>query len=480
MEGTQGFSWKNLAPWSAGPVAFCVILVLPLGLSPSAHQLAALLGWVVFWWMLEPIPLPVTAVLAAEASVVLGIAKPQAAFAPFADPVIFLFMGGFLLARAMEVHGTDRWLAHRILALPGVRGRTWPTLIALMGVTAFLSMWISNTASTVIMLPVALGIGVRIFGSGESTASARGFLVLGVAYASSIGGISTPVGSPPNAVALGMLERITGARIGFLSWMSVGVPCAIALLAVWLLLLKWTLGHELVPNQAPAASESELEGSLTRDQALTLFAGSVAIALWLAPDLLALTLGAEASWPRWVREHVPESVTSILSASLLFVFPSSNPSRAGSSLLRWSEAQRIDWGTLLLFGGGLSLGSLMFQTGLSDSIGALLPGVESWIFLPAMIALTLFWTELSSNTATANMLIPLVIAASQSSPSSTPSLVMACALISSLGFMMPVGTPPNAIAYGSGLVSIRTMMRLGLVMNLIAALAVWAIILWRG
>jgi sodium-dependent dicarboxylate transporter 2/3/5 len=122
----------------------------------------------------------------------------------------------------------------------------------------------------------------------------------------------------------------------------------------------------------------------------------------------------------------------------------------------------------------------MFQTGLSDSIGALLPGVESWIFLPAMIALTLFWTELSSNTATANMLIPLVIAASQSSPSSTPSLVMACALISSLGFMMPVGTPPNAIAYGSGLVSIRTMMRLGLVMNLIAALAVWAIILWRG
>jgi sodium-dependent dicarboxylate transporter 2/3/5 len=452
-----------------GPLAFVVILALPTALAPGAHRMAAVMALVMIFWVGEPVPLPVTAMLGPALAVLLGVSGARAAFAPFGDPVIFLFLGSFLLAEALSVHGLDRRIALAILAAPGVAASPVRLRIAVALATAGISMWISNTATAAMMLPIALGL-VRALAAAGSTESPRALLLI-VGMAASLGGMATPVGTPPNLIALAVLEGQRGGSLGFLPFMSIGVPLSIALLSVTLAAVRW-----LVPRPAVAADGG---GSVAAErralppwgagQWACATAFGLAVMLWMGPGLLALASGREEP------ARLEESVVAVAAAVLLFLWPVGD-----RKALTWEDGKRIDWGTLLLFGGGLSLGKMMFDTGLAAFVGRAAveaTGVSTlWGLTALALATTIALTEVASNTATVTMLAPLVLAlAAQMGVPVVPPL-LAVAFGASMGFMFPVGTPPNAIVYGTGLVPLTTMMRIGVMVDILGFFVILAVL----
>lgn len=458
-----------VARWILGPLFALLIWALPLDLNVNAHRLAGLSAWTVLWWILEPIPLPVTSLLATSLAVILGIADVKTAFAPFAHPLIFLFMGGFMLARSMGVHGLDRRIALTVLTRESISGQHTRLLTALLFLTAGLSLIVSNTAATAMLMPITLGIAVAVYPRQEE---AQGLILTSVAYASSIGGIGSPVGSTPNIIARGMLENLAGIQLTFLDWVIYSFPTMIAALTALCFIKVKQLPK---PNNASRTlgsvvlrKELKSMGKLKQGERNTLVALCVAIAIWLTPSVVAIVLGTEHSTSQLLKNSFPEAIGAILAACLLFLLPV----KQGRPTLTWPEAVQIDWGSLLLFGGGLSLGTLLFKTGLASVIGThLLDATGGSIVLLTILAVlfAIFFTETTSNTATANMLIPLVIAASKSSgvPTLVPTLGVAYAC--SMAFMMPISTPPNAIVYGTGKVPLSMMIKQGFIMNWVAA-----------
>ena len=451
---------RRIALW-AGPIAFLIILALPSSLGPGAHRLAAVMALVMIFWIGEPVPLPVTSLLGPAVAVLLGVSGARDAFSPFGDPVIFLFLGSFLLAEAMQVHGLDRRIALAILAIPSVAGSPARLRIAVALVTAGISMWISNTATAAMMLPIALGL-VRALSAAGSTESPRALLLM-VGMAASLGGIATPVGTPPNLIALGVLERQTGRSIGFLEFMSIGIPLSLALLGVTLAAVRW-----IVPSPAGAgdvsahvAAERRALGPWAAGQWACAVAFALAITLWVGPGIVSLASGRSAAGGR-----LEESVVAILAAGLLFLWPV-----GARRALTWEDGKRIDWGTLLLFGGGLSLGKMMFDTGLAAFVGrsaVAATGVSTlWGLTALALATTIVLTEIASNTATVTMLAPLVLALAGEMGVPVMPPLLAVAFGASMGFMFPVGTPPNAIVYGTGLVPLTSMMRIGVVVDIL-------------
>lgn len=449
----------------AGPIAFAVILLVPSTLAPGAHRLAAVMALVMIFWIGEPLPLPVTSLLGPALAVLLGISGARDAFAPFGDPVIFLFLGSFLLAEAMQVHGLDRRIALAILAVPSVAASPARLRIAVALVTAGISMWISNTATAAMMLPIALGL-VRALAAAGSTESPRGLLLI-VGMAASLGGIATPVGTPPNLIALGVLERQTGRAIGFLEFMAIGVPLSLTLLAVALAAIG-----RLAPRSTTSAAdvsghvraERQALGPWGAGQWACALAFALAIAFWIGPGLLSLVAGSGGRTTAAGR--LEESVVAIAAAGLLFLWPVGD-----GKALTWEDGKRIDWGTLLLFGGGLSLGKMMFDTGLAAFVGkgaVAATGVSTlWGLTALTLATTIVLTEIASNTATVTMLAPLVIALAGEMGVPVVPPLLAVAFGASMGFMFPVGTPPNAIVYGTGLVPLTSMMRIGVMVDIL-------------
>ncbi|MCS6859451.1 MAG: SLC13 family permease [Abditibacteriales bacterium] len=491
------------------PLAFAATWALTAKyLATPGSRLSAVLAGVLVLWMCESIPMPMTAVLGACLCVIMGIADAKTALAPFADPIIFLFIGSFILGRAMRLHRLDRRFALAILSLRGV-GEHPARLLCVLGlVTTAISMWVSNTATAAMMLPIALGLLNALRDVGASSAAPRDMrqwpfatgTMLMVAYAASIGGIGTPVGSPPNLIGIGLIRQWAGVDINFFQWMAIGVPlCAVMYLALFGL-LYWLHPAEAAPRRdhrgsaeiPPARAdrmsalqgtemmrylqkERESLGGWTRGQVNTLIAFGVAVVLWMAPGALALALGKNHVWVKWAEAHLPEGIVALLAACLLFALPTNR--REGAFTLTWQEATRIDWGTILLFGGGMSLGGLMFSTGVADAIGrsvTSLTGAQSlWGLTAAAIALGILVSETTSNTASANMIIPVVIAlAKAANVNPVPPALGAC-LGASYGFMLPVSTPPNAIVYGSGLVPIPKMVRAGVIFDLCGFLLIW-------
>lgn len=501
--------WRRRAGVVAVPLAFGLVyfvLLRDTTLTPQGRRLSAILAAVAVLWVTEALPLPVTALLGACLCILLGVGPAKAVLAPFADPMIFLFLGSFMLARAMHVHGLDRRLALRFLAVRWVGGRPVRVLAGMGLVTAALSMWVSNTATTAMMLPIAIGIltalhAVRVrsgLAAGPLDARAWPFatgMLLMVAYGASIGGIGTKVGSPPNLITLGQLER-AGVTIPFFTWMAVTVP----LLGVMGVVLFFLL-YALHPDQTRGTSRGNDEaaglaaylqqerarlGPWTAGQLNTLIAFGIAVTLWILPGFFAAALGDSAkgsgSWlDRSVRffssgGQMPEAVVALVAALLLFVLPTDL--RRGKFTLTWDQAVRIDWGTLLLFGGGIALGEQMFTTGVARALGewaVARTGAESiWALTAAMIVLGIFLSETTSNTAAATMLAPIAIAMSvQLGVSPVPPALGAC-LGASYGFMLPVSTPPNAIVFGSGMVPIGRMMRAGFLFDVLGAIVIWA------
>ncbi|NCO38012.1 MAG: anion transporter [Armatimonadetes bacterium CG_4_10_14_3_um_filter_66_18] len=464
-----------------GPVAGIVVWALVAGRLPSdAARLSGILVFVLVYWVTEAIPLPVTAVLGAALCAVFQVAGAKEAFAPFAHPLIFLFIGSFLIARAMVVHGLDRRFALAILSLRSLRGDPKRVLLALGLACVVLSMWVSNTATTAMMLPIAVGLlaaieqarGRHEDDSGPLTSRpyATGLLLM-VAYGASVGGIATPVGTPPNLIGIAMLREYTGTNIDFVHWMILAMPLVLLMFVYLFVIMNWlhpTGAGKLIGMAEFVRQQRANLGRWTPGQRNTLVAFLVAVTLWVVPGGVALVCGNNSPPHKWFESSFPEAVSAVLAASLLFALPICW--RRREFTLDWKEAACIDWGTILLFGGGLTMGTLMFQTGLAEALGKgimHLTGAEGlWGITAAAIAMGIIVSEAASNTASANMVIPVVIAiANTAGIDPLPPALGAC-FGASFGFMLPVSTPPNAIVYGSGLVPIRKMIRAGVLFDL--------------
>ena len=465
-----------------GPAAALLVWLLPLGLEPRAHRLAAILLAVVIYWITEPIPIPITALVGPILCVVAAVAPAKEALAPFANPVIFLFIGSFLLAEAMIVHGLDRRIALAILSLKAIGTSPARLLLGVGGLSVFLSMWMSNTATTAMLYPIAIGILSAVGRVGGAAAVGRsGYatgLMLMVAYGASVGGIATIIGTPPNLIGVGLIAQQTGVKIGFLQWMAFATPLVLVMFGGLFGLLYLLHPPEVLELQGAAQYVRAERGRLgplapgERNAAVAFF---VAVALWILPGMVALVAGSDSAASNWFDIHLPEAIVALLAAALLFMLPVDWPARRFT--LNWEQAARIDWGTILLFGGGLSLGDLMFKTGLAEVLGRGLVGMfqlESlWGLTGAAVGLGIVVSELTSNTASANMVMPVMMAVATSiGVSPIPPAIGAC-LGASYGFMLPISTPPNAIVYGSGLVPILKMVRAGVLFDLLGFVLIW-------
>jgi sodium-dependent dicarboxylate transporter 2/3/5 len=466
----------------AGPLALALLLAFPVAApSPEAARLAAVLVFVLIWWITEPVPIPVTALLGPSLGVVCGVGSAGEMFAPFGDPIVLFFLGSFVLAEAMATTGLDRRFAFAILRRPAVSATPTRILVAFAAITAAISAWLNNTATTAMLYPIALSVLAalsRAAGAADPRRLRFGTaLMLALAYSASIGGIATPVGTAPNLITLGQLEALAGVRIPFFEWMLVATPIALAMLAILVGWLRLALPPD-VPGAGAGRAEIWAEAAalppFSRAERNVLAAFCATVTGWVLPGLLAVVLGADAAAVRTLARLLPESVVAVLGASLLFLLPVDWKARRFT--LEWSSAARIDWGTLLLFGGGLSLGGAMFRSGLAAALGE---GLVAWTGSDSLVGLTFLFawvalalTETTSNTASATMVAPLAIAAAQAAGVSPVPPALAVAITSSMAFMLPVSTPPNAIVYGSGAIRISAMLRHGTLLDLASALIV--------
>lgn len=443
-----------------------MVWLSPLGLEQDAHRLAGLAVWIIVWWLTEALPIAVTALAVPVLGVVLGITTQTEAFSSFAHPLVFLFMGGFFIAQAVTQQKLDQRIALRVLVLPGVKGNPLRSVLALIVLSAFLSMWISNTATTAMLFPIALGVARAIF---QDKPFQQGAILLPVAYASSIGGISTPIGSTPNLIAMGLLEENFGVKITFGEWFLKAFPVAALSIVFLCFLTKYRLKG--LPNSMDTSFIQERLkglGKIGHGERNVLFCTALAACLWVLPSVVGLIYGKESSAFDFLSSTFPEATVAIFVSILLFVMKD----QKGHSLLSWQEATKIDWGTLLLFGGGLSLGAMAFSTGLAQVIGEGLLDLanQQWFWLVLIsVLVSIFFTEICSNTATANMLLPIVLGFAMQANLDHMALGMTVAFGCSLAFMMPIATPPNAIVFGSGLIPLKVMIREGLILNAFCA-----------
>ena len=471
-----------------GPALLIALLVAPLPIPAPAHRLAAILAMMVVLWITEALPLAVTALIGPVLAVVLRVAPARTTFAPFADPIIFLFIGSFMLAEAMFVHGLDRRIAYSALSSPLVGRSLLRILIVYGGVTAGISMWISNTATTAMMFPIGLSIAAHLTEGRESERGSRDFamaMMLIAAFAASIGGIGTPIGTPPNLIGIGMLNRIAGVEISFFQWMLLGVPIVLLLFGFVIAYFYFTSLRGLALDMSRTSrirEELQRLGPPSAGQRNVLLAFGVTVGLWLLPGVLAIAGLGDTAFARGYAAAVPESVAAMTGAILLFVLPVAW--RARKFTLSWDEAVRIDWGIILLFGGGLAMGELAFSTGLAESIGR---GITAWLPNQSEFALTVLFTavaivmsEAASNTASANMIVPVAIAVSQAAGVNELLPALGATLGASMGFMMPISTPPNAIVYSSGHVPITAMMRHGVALDVVGFVVIVTLVLTLG
>jgi sodium-dependent dicarboxylate transporter 2/3/5 len=462
-----------------GPLLFIVLLALPVpqNMSPAAWSVGAVALLMATWWITEAIPIAATALLPIILFPFLGVMSTSSTTSAYANHLIYLFMGGFLIAMAMQ-----KWNLHRRIALHTIhRVGVSPSRIILgfMTATAFLSMWISNTATAMMMLPIALAVINQLTinqptGTDEcKTTSAFGTaLMLGIAYSASIGGVATLIGTPPNAILAGVVENLYQQRISFAAWLSFGVPLALVMLAIaWFYLtrLAYPVGHQSAPGVKELITKelSEL-GPMSRQESWVaiIFAG-VAIS-WVGRGLFDITALAGVS----------DASIAMTGALLLFVIPADFKKR--EFLLDWPTAVKLPWDILILFGGGFALAQGFSDSGLTQWIVtqlSILQGVHLVVLVLVVTLVVIFLTEVTSNTATATLFLPVMGALAQAVDIEPLYLMVPAAIAASFAFMLPVATPPNAIVFSSRYVTIPQMARAGLWMNLIASLIITAFVM---
>ncbi|MFM1904365.1 MAG: hypothetical protein RLZZ440_2265 [Planctomycetota bacterium] len=449
-----------------------------MSLTPEAQALAVIVVGVVILWITEALPLAVTALLGAVACVLAGVAPAREVFAPFADPLIFLFIGSFLLAEAIRLHRLDKRLAFAVLSVPGVGERPGRILAAIAVVCCLASGFLSNTCTTAMMLAIVVGIiaAIEEAAAASGRAPRPGFatgLLLCVAFASSIGGLATPIGTPPNLIGLGFIRNQLGVEVSFPGWCAVGVPIVAILTAFTVVLLgrMFPAGVDRLEGVAEfVAAERARLGPWTTAQKSTALAFGVTVVLWILPGVVLVARGPDDPAAAFLKQRLPEGVAALIGGILLFLLPGGGQGER-RRVLEWTEA-RIDWGIVLLYGGGMALGTLCFSTGLAGAIGESIQGLVPagpWggpvlVLLAAVVAVVT--SEFTSNTASANIVVPVAIALAAATGADSVIAALAATFAASLGFMMPVSTPCNAIVYGSGRIPLRSMMAAGILLDL--------------
>lgn len=470
------------------PVVTLIFLALPLGIPPSQQTLAGLLLGVIVLWITEPVPIPIGGLIGVSFIVIMGVAPAAEVLQPFGSSTVFTFIGAFILAQAMLRHGLARRFAFRVLSLPGV-GRTTARVIVAFGViTALLSAFVSNTATVAMLLPTALGIlaviaklmqdrGLAGEGFDPTRLRVGAALMLMLAYGASVGGLLTPVGSPPNLIGRGLIEEATGTRISFAQWMAVAAPICLGMfvvLALVLLLINKPEIRRIEGVEQYVTAERAKLGPLSRAERNTLVAFAVTVTLWIVPGIVAVVAGNDSAVYETVSGRLNEGIVAVLGASLLFLLPTDWGKREFT--LNWSDAARIDWGTIVLFGTGIIFGSLLDDTGLAETIGtssADALGLAGAFAITAFaVVLAIVISETTSNTASAAVVVPIIIPIAVAAGINPLVPALAATFAASFGFMLPVSTPQNAVVYGSGVVPITTMIRSGVSFDVLGAILI--------
>ena len=463
-----------------GPLLCAAILLLPApeGMPPAAWRVAAVTVLMATWWIMEAIPLAATALVPIVLFPLLGVMPSSQVTPAYANHLIYLFMGGFLIAMAIE-----RWQLHRRIALHTIRivGTTPHRVIfGFMFATAFLSSWISNTATAMMMVTIGMAVLSQMSGVNPAQNDAERArtdfgtaLMLGIAYAASIGGIATLVGTPPNAILAGVMEKQYGVTIRFIDWMLFALPLSLVMLFIaWVYLTRFAfrahmtaveLGREAVHQQLDAL------GPMSSPERRVLAVFLLVVAGWIVPGLFTIP----------ALDGVADSSIAMLGALLLFVIPANF--KQGEFLLDWKSAVRIPWDVILLFGGGFALAHGFASSGLTEWLGTqlgILEGSGLLITVLAVVLLVIFMTEVTSNTATASLLLPVMGGFALATEFAPLYLMVPVALAASFAFMLPVATPPNAIIFASRQVTIPQMARAGIWLNLVGALVITIFVLW--
>ena len=457
-----------------------MILPRPDGLSREAWIVAAMTVLMAVWWVTEAIPIPVTALLPLVVLPMTGVMPISEAAVPYAHRVVLLLMGGFIIAKSVE-----RWNLHTRIALNIVaRAGTSPAALVggFMAASALLSMWISNTATTIMLAPIGLSVARAITGDDEDAAPFAIAILLAIAWSASIGGLGTPIGTPTNLIVMSYLQQQFGLVISFDRWMMIGLPVVALLLpAAWFVLTRWGInlkdtalpgGHAVVRERLAAL------GKITVPETRVLITFAVIAGFWMfGRPLSALEIAGVTPFA-----GLDDYVTAIAGAVVMFLIPSGCPDRKGTALLDWETAVTIPWGVVLLFGGGLSLAAAISATGLADWLGAQMSGVTALPLILVMLVMTIFVifaTELTSNVATASALLPVIGAIATGGDMNPLLLAAPVGMAASCAFMLPIATGPNAIVFASGKIPIAKMARLGFRLNILAILiitvTVWAI-----
>ena len=459
-------------PVCVGLALFAIVLILPApaDMSPEAWRLLAVAVLMITWWITEAIPVAVTALLPVALFPLVGATSAGDAATPYGDPIIFLFMGGFFLAIAME-----RWNLHRRIAL-NIVSRTGSQQHRIVGgfmlATAFCGLWVSNTATAVMMLPVALSVAKLISQKGGSSKFPLA-LMLSVAYAASIGGIGTLIGTPPNALLAGALNRTYGYDIGFAQWMMFGIPIMLVMLfGAWLLLTSVSI--RLDRSKIEGADElfqSQLTelGAWSKAERRVALVFTVTALAWMFRTLL--------------QDFIPglsDASIAIVAAVALFIIPSGD--KEGGALVDWNMTKNLPWGILVLFGGGLSLSAAVVATGLDgwigDQLGTYASALPTFGIVVLVALAVLIMTEFMSNTATAATFIPIVSGLAMSLGENPLLLMVPATLAASMTFMLPVATPPNALVFSSGHITIPQMAKHGFLMNILSLAVITGMGYW--
>lgn len=465
------------------PVVAIVMWFVPLGIDRTQQELAAVLLAVIVLWLCESVPIPVAGLMGIAGIALTGVAPASEVLAPLGSTTVLTFIGAFILAQAMLKHGVARRLAFFVLSLPGVGKSTTRIIIAFGVITCILSAFVSNTATVAMLMPTALGILTVISGLMQERGIVRSdfdplrlrvgaALMLMLAYSASVGGLMTPIGAPPNLIGRGLIEELTGTSISFAQWAVAAIPITLGMFVVLVVVLLLLNRPEVrrIEGVEEYVKQQRLEhGPISRAEWNTIAAFSLTVILWFLPSLVGLFAGTDSDVYLFLDERLNEGIVAIVGAALLFVLPTNWRKRKAT--LTWSDAAKIDWGTILLFGTGIIFGAMLSASGLAETIGEGLFsafGVTSALALTALaVGLAILISETTSNTASAAVVVPIVVPLAAAAGVDPVVPALAATFAASFGFMLPVSTPQNAIVYGSGCVPITRMLRSGVTFDIL-------------
>lgn len=446
---------KSVVPF-LGPLLSLIVYLIPTQLDSSQQLFLSIFSFVVYNWLFTNVPLYVTGFIGVGLSGMFQLTSAKNLLANFGHPIIYLFLAGFLLAKAFQKVGLDKRVSLYLLTRNFIQGSLSRLLFTLMLLTSTFTMWISNTATTAMMLPLVLGVLDSLDIKDKKSVS---LILIAIAYASSIGGIATPIGSTPNIIALGMLDEFIGLKITFFEWMLYGLPISLIFLGLLFFLVHLRLRTiKATFENSYLKKEYAKLPPMKNSEKWVLGVFALTVTMWIFPSILKLL-----NWT--ISLDFTPGVVGLFTCSLLYLLP-----LKGGKILLASDIKQIDWSSLMLFGCGLALGKLLFELGLTKMTGQFLiefvDGLPLFLLFLCVFSFVIFSTELTSNTATASILIPIMISLATELKINPFFFSLGVSLACSLAFMLPVATPPNAIVYGSERVDKKDMIKLGLILNI--------------